>query len=403
MANHLKMAIIQAILRLQELRWSQRRIAEELGIDRRTVKRHLIRHLGGSKCTISPAGSATSNATTFHPLPAPAGGTTGDAADAGSRAGPKCANPPAGSSPADAASNAANPPAGSAAVARCKNATRVGRHSACEPHRELILAKLEQGLSAQRIWQDLVADHQFTAEYDSVKRFVRRWRTASAIPFRRLECAPGEQAQVDFGSGAPVIGPDGKRRKTHVFRIVLSYSRKAYSEATFTQTTDDFLRCLENALVYFGGPPKTLIIDNLKAAVAHPDWFDPELTPKVQSFCQHYGTVILPTKPYMPRHKGKVESGVKYVKNNALQRSLVHQPGRTEPFPARLGTHRRRHADSRHDQAASRQGLCGSGASCLAAAAVGTFPLLSRRPAHCRSRRARGSRQGLLFACRQST
>src|SRR6478736_9295510 len=80
-----------------------------------------------------------------------------------------------------------------------------------------------------------------------------------------------------------------------------------------------FFRCLENALAHFGGVPKTLVIGNLKAAVAHPDWFDPELTPKVQSFCHHYGTVILPTKPYMPRHKGKVESGVKYVKNNALK------------------------------------------------------------------------------------
>ena len=63
--------------------------------------------------------------------------------------------------------------------------------------------------------------------------------------------------------------------------------------------------------------PKTLVIDNLKAAVLHPDWFDPELTPKVQSFCQHYGTVILPTKPRMPRHKGKVEAGVKYVQRMA--------------------------------------------------------------------------------------
>ena len=99
----------------------------------------------------------------------------------------------------------------------------------------------------------------------------------------------------------------------------MSYSRKAYSESTFTQTTDDFLRALENAFHAFGGVPKTLVIDNLKAAVAHPDWFDPELTPKVQSFCRHYGTVILPTKPYMPRHKGKVESGVKYVQANALK------------------------------------------------------------------------------------
>ena len=76
---------------------------------------------------------------------------------------------------------------------------------------------------------------------------------------------------------------------------------------------------MENAFYAFGGVPKTLVIDNLKAAVAHPDWFDPELTPKVQSFCRHYGTVILPTKPYMPRHKGKVESGVKYVQDNALK------------------------------------------------------------------------------------
>jgi hypothetical protein len=124
---------------------------------------------------------------------------------------------------------------------------------------------------------------------------------------------------VDFGAGAPIITSEGTRRKTNVFRIVLSHSRKAYSEATFTQTTEDFCRSLENAFAHFGGVPKTLVIDNLKAAVAHPDWFGPELTPKAQSFCRHYGTVILPTKPYMSRHKGKAESGVKYVKNNALK------------------------------------------------------------------------------------
>jgi transposase len=102
--------------------------------------------------------------------------------------------------------------------------------------------------------------------------------------------------------------------------FVLSHSRKAYSEAARTQTTEDFFRCLKNAFAHFGGVPQTLVIDNLKAAVAHPDWFDPELTPKVQAFCRHYGTVILPTRPYYtPRHKGRVESGVKYVKNNALK------------------------------------------------------------------------------------
>jgi hypothetical protein len=61
------------------------------------------------------------------------------------------------------------------------------------------------------------------------------------------------------------------------------------------------------------------VTDNLKAVVAQADWYDPEIHPKLQSFARHYGTVFLPTKPYMPRHKGKVESSVKYVKSNALK------------------------------------------------------------------------------------
>jgi len=65
--------------------------------------------------------------------------------------------------------------------------------------------------------------------------------------------------------------------------------------------------------------PQVVVIDNLRAAVKHPDWFDPELVPRLRAFCEHYGVVILPTKPYMPRHKGKVEAGVKYVQNNALK------------------------------------------------------------------------------------
>jgi hypothetical protein len=100
---------------------------------------------------------------------------------------------------------------------------------------------------------------------------------------------------------------------------VLSHSRKAYSEATFTQTTDDFLRAWRTPSALRRRAEDAVSSTTSRPRSLHPDWFDPELTPKVQSFCQHYGTVILPTRPYMPRHKGKVESGVKYVKNNALQ------------------------------------------------------------------------------------
>jgi transposase len=231
-------------------------------------------------------------------------------------------------------SNAAGAPPGSAAPDTLtapgseSPLTAPVQPSRCEPFRAIILAKLEQGLSAQRIYQDLVRDHGFGAKYYSVRRFVQHLGQACPLPFRRMECAPGEQAQVDFGKGAPVIIPDGealpvgvkaRRRKTHVFRIVLSHSRKGYSEALWRQDTESFIRALENAFHHFGGVPKTLVPDNLKAAVIQADWFDPDLNPKIQSFCEHYHTTMLPTRPRTPRHKGKVERGVGYVQENGLK------------------------------------------------------------------------------------
>jgi transposase len=74
------------------------------------------------------------------------------------------------------------------------------------------------------------------------------------------------------------------------------------------QTTEQFLRCIENAFCHFGGVTRTLVIDNLKAAVIRADWYDPELNPKIQAFCEHYGTTVLPTRPYTPRHKDHASS-----------------------------------------------------------------------------------------------
>jgi integrase-like protein len=112
---------------------------------------------------------------------------------------------------------------------------------------------------------------------------------------------------------------EGRRRRTHVFRIVLSHSRRAYSEVVLRQSTDDFIRALENAFWHFGGVPQRLVLDNLRAAVTRADWFDPELNPQVRSFAAHYGVALLPTRPYTPRHKGKVERGIDYVQENALR------------------------------------------------------------------------------------
>jgi len=107
----------------------------------------------------------------------------------------------------------------------------------------------------------LRSEHGFEGSYQSVQRFVRRLRATSPLPFRRMECEPGQEAQIDFGSGAPVQGPDGKRRRTHFFRIVLSHSRKAYSEAVYRQTTESFIRRLENAFFHFGEVLAPLVVE----------------------------------------------------------------------------------------------------------------------------------------------
>jgi transposase len=294
MAHQLKMATVQQILSLHADGWSQRRIARELGISRDAVARYV--HLAQAASAPAQLGGASDGGEPVGALLQPAGA-------------PKPATAPTGSG------SDSLPPA--VADFLSKAAAHAPR-SVCEPYHDVIQAKLNQGLTAQRIYQDLVSEHGFASRYWSVRRYVRRLSGGTELPVRRMEVPPGEEAQVDFGTGAPVIGTDGKRHKTHVFRVVLSHSRKGYSEVTYRQTTDDFLLALENAFRHFGGVPKTLVIDNLKAAVLHPDWFDPELTPKVQAFCQHYGTVILPTRPRKPEHKGKIEAGVKYVQSNGL-------------------------------------------------------------------------------------
>lgn len=284
--NRLKMDIQLAISTLSRNGWSQRRIAHELGIDRETVARYrkLARAAEEPKPAIPPAGSET--VPEANPAISPGSEPTSDL-------------------PAD--SKPAIPPAGS----------KPGRVSHCEPFEVFIKQGLARGLSAQRIYQDLVSEQKFGGSYDSVKRFVRQLEQASPLPFRRIETPPGQEAQVDFGQGAWVV-EDGKRRRPHVLRVVLSHSRKGYTEAFWRQTTENFIRGLENAFRHFGGVTSTLVIDNLRAAVKKVDWFEPELNPKVVSFCEHYGVVILPTKPAMPRHKGKVEAGVDYVQENAL-------------------------------------------------------------------------------------
>jgi transposase len=108
---------------------------------------------------------------------------------------------------------------------------------------------------------------------------VRKLRSIQPQRVWRLECQPGEELQLDFGLGAPIKDGQEKARRTWVLRMVLSYSRKGYSEAVIRQDTETFLRCLENGLRSLGGSPLILNLDNMKTAVLKADWFDPEINP----------------------------------------------------------------------------------------------------------------------------
>lgn len=204
---------------------------------------------------------------------------------------------------------------------KCTNAQtgKQGPVSSCEPYRDRIKEWFESGLSIERIHHDLTLGNGFEGSYYSVYRFVQTLDVDQAKRIYRMECEPGQEAQIDYGTLYLRIGENGRLKKVHVLIVTLSHSRKSYVEAVLSQSSESFLRSLENAFRHFGGVPETLCPDNLKAAVTKADWYEPELNPKLKDFAAHYGTVILPSRPYTPTDKGKVEAGVKYVKNNALK------------------------------------------------------------------------------------
>ena len=280
MANQLTVQTQDAIRTLTRQGWKIRRIAKELGISRNTVRQYV------RAIEATPEGVA--------------------APSAGKGLGSKSLQT---DPPFDHRDGQIDP---------LSTAGKMGRKSLCENHGALIHTKVADGLTAQRIFQDLQIEVAFSGSYESVKRFVGKLRETQPELVCRIEVAPAEEVQVDFGAGPMLVGADGKRYRTWIFRMVLSHSRKGYTEAVRRQDTETFLRVLENGFRHFGGVTLTINLDNLKAAVLRFDWADPELNPKLRDFARHCGTSILPCRPRTPEHKGKVENNIAYVRGNAL-------------------------------------------------------------------------------------
>jgi len=193
--------------------------------------------------------------------------------------------------------------------------------SACEPFREFIELGLSRGRNAMAIWQDLVAETGFRGGYGTVKRFVRKLRGNQPAEARAvIVTAPGEEAQVDYGTGPMVRDPQsGKYRRTRLFVMTLGYSRKSVRLLTLRSSSRIWAELHEKAFRRLGGSTRIVVLDNLKEGVLVPDIYDPTLNPLYRDVLAHYGAVALPCRIQDPDRKGKVESGVGHAQRTPLK------------------------------------------------------------------------------------
>ena len=193
--------------------------------------------------------------------------------------------------------------------------------SACEPYRELIDIGVSRGRNAMAIWQDLVDQHGFAGSYESVKRWVRKLRGTQSPEARAvILTSPGEEAQVDYGTGPMVRDPhSGRYRRTRLFVMTLGYSRKAVRFVVFRSSSQIWAELHERAFRRLGGATRFVVLDNLREGVLTPDMYDPALNPLYRDVLAHYGAVAIPCRIQDPDRKGKVESGVGHAQRTPLK------------------------------------------------------------------------------------
>src|SRR5450631_4309388 len=283
--NELSMQEQETILSLLRLGWSSRRVARETGHRPETITRY-----GRAAGILAPSPIADSKPATAAEVPTdPKPGSKAEV--------------PAGSNPA----TEAEVPAGERPAMPEKS------RSSCEGHRPFIAAEAAKG-------PDLVEHHGYEGSYDAVKRFVRPLVSHTPKISCRFETLPGQEAQVDYGEGAPTRDVrSGKYRKPRLFVLSLSFSRHAFRKVVWRSSQQIWCELHEEAFAYFGGVPEWIRLDNLKEGVIDPDIYDPELNRLYATVLKYYKVIPLPCRPYSPDLKGKVESQVSYAQGTALK------------------------------------------------------------------------------------
>jgi transposase len=169
--------------------------------------------------------------------------------------------------------------------------------------------------------RDELAKRGIDASVRTIQRAVaerRREIRAKDVASTRFETSPGHQMQIDFGEKTVLIA--GVALKVFLLAAVLGFSRRIFVKAFLRQRGDDWREGIAAAFLHFGGVPKTVLGDNAKALVVERDREAQTVTfhPAYLQFCRDWDVQPRACRPYRARTKGKVESGVKYVKRNAL-------------------------------------------------------------------------------------
>lgn len=191
--------------------------------------------------------------------------------------------------------------------------------SGLTPYAEKIAELHKRKVEMTTVFRILHENHGYNGSYSAVRRYMKRVHPHVPEVFCRIETAPGEEAQVDFGYAGLQRDPrTGALRKAWVFVMTLAWSRHQYVEFVFDQNIETWLECHAHAFARFGGAPQRIVLDNLKAGVVKPDLHSPILNTAYCRLAEHYGCRLDPNRPRTPRHKGKVENGVRYLKRSFL-------------------------------------------------------------------------------------
>jgi transposase len=193
------------------------------------------------------------------------------------------------------------------------------RRSVLDPFKGRITRLLDaHPYSAQQIFQKL-REEGYRGGATIVRDYVRHIRPTKLPVYLKLHFDPAEAGQVDWGTFG-TVAIDNTRRRLSFFVMVLAFSRQMFVEFTVSQTMEHFLACHQHAFAAFGGVPIKIIVDNLKSAVLRRlVGSAPVFNPRYVDFARHYGFEITACNVGRANEKGRVESGVGYVKNNFLR------------------------------------------------------------------------------------